>query len=151
MTGTVVVDSSALLEVVAAKAPDRALLHRLVNSLQVAPALLDPDAINALRRLERMRLLSSEHATRAFHHIRTAPVDRVPLRSLAERAWALRGSVFTIDAFYLALAEHLDVPGVTSGPPVGGGGGRHRGNEVGPRSRRAGGGPPGGAPPRPPP
>lgn len=134
MTGTVVVDSSALLEVVAAKAPDRALLHRLVNSLQVAPALLDPEAINALRRLERMRLLSSGQATRAFHHIRTAPVERVPLRSLAERAWALRGSVFTNDAFHLALAEHLDVPFVTCDAKVAGSNGHDVDIEVYPIS-----------------
>ncbi|MGM1061510.1 type II toxin-antitoxin system VapC family toxin [Saccharothrix sp. Mg75] len=113
MTDTIVVDSSALLEVVAAKAPDRALLHRLVNSVQLAPALLDAEAISVLRRLERRELLSSEQATRAFHHIRTAPVERVPLRPLADRAWALRQSVFTNDAFYLALAEHLKVPFVT--------------------------------------
>ncbi|NUT50219.1 MAG: type II toxin-antitoxin system VapC family toxin [Saccharothrix sp.] len=114
MTFDIVVDSSALIEVVTNKAPDRVLLRRLSRSVAAAPDLLDPEAINVLRRMERREELSREQADEAFSLISTAPVERFPLRPLAKRAWDLRGSVTTFDAFYVALAEWLGVPLVTT-------------------------------------
>lgn len=111
----IVVDSSALIEVVSNKAPDPMLLRRLSNSsAAAAPDLLDVEVMSVLRRMERREELSSEEASTAFSFVRTAPVERFPLRALAKRAWELRGSVTAHDSFYVALAEHLGVPLITT-------------------------------------
>ncbi|RKT56012.1 type II toxin-antitoxin system VapC family toxin [Saccharothrix australiensis] len=113
MNFTVVVDSSALVEIVADKAPDRALLHRLSTAVAVAPELLDVEALSVLRRLESVKALSEAQASTALAKVRAAPVSRVSHRPLISRAWRLRPSIRVADAFYVALAEELGIPLVT--------------------------------------
>ncbi|MBB5954229.1 putative nucleic acid-binding protein [Saccharothrix tamanrassetensis] len=113
MNPTIVVDSSALLEVVASKVPDRELLHRLSTAVAAAPELIDVEALSVLRRLESMHALSGDEATAALAKVRAAPIDRVPHRPLIKRAWSLRGSIHAADAFYVALAEELGIPLIT--------------------------------------
>ncbi|CCH30363.1 type II toxin-antitoxin system VapC family toxin [Actinosynnema sp. NPDC047251] len=134
MNPTVVVDCSALIEVVAARTPDLGLLRRLSTSTVAAPALIDAEALGVLRRLERIEELTTEEATSAIAMVHAAPVDRVPLQPLMERAWQFRSSVHSADAFYLALAEHLNVPLITCDAKLAGSNGHQVDIEVFPVS-----------------
>ncbi|NUT95355.1 MAG: type II toxin-antitoxin system VapC family toxin [Saccharothrix sp.] len=113
MSFTAVVDASAIIEVVAAKSPDPALLRRLSTSVVAAPELLDVEVLGVLRRLERTGALSSREATSALAMLHKAPVERISHRPLVETAWEVRHNVHSADAFYLALARRLAVPVVT--------------------------------------
>ncbi|MFT7834897.1 type II toxin-antitoxin system VapC family toxin [Saccharothrix sp. BKS2] len=134
MKPNVVVDSSALIEIVANKAPDQALVHRLASAEAATPALLDAEVLSVFRRLERAGHLSREQATAAVVQVLGAPVERFPLRPLAWRAWELRHAVFAYDAFYLALAEELVVPLVTCDEKLAGSNGHQVDIEVYPVS-----------------
>ncbi|HEV7653843.1 MAG TPA: type II toxin-antitoxin system VapC family toxin [Mycobacteriales bacterium] len=80
----------------------------------VAPAVIDAEVLSALRGLERTRAISPERAALAVGDLRIAPVERVPLDGLLDRAWGLRGHLNAYDALYVALAVELDCPLVTT-------------------------------------
>jgi predicted nucleic acid-binding protein len=75
-----------------------------------APALIHVEVTNALRRLERARQLSTPEANAAFIDLRELRLELFPFDPFAERIWELRHSVTSYDAFYVALAETLDLP-----------------------------------------
>lgn len=53
-------------------------------------------------------------APAALRHLASFPIRRMPLAPLLQRMWQLRGNVTAYDAAYVALAERLDAPLVTS-------------------------------------
>jgi predicted nucleic acid-binding protein len=112
VAATVIVDNSALIEIVAGQ-PDRQLLKRLWTTSGCAPEVLDAEALNTLRRLALRGLLTDGQATAAMRQVADAPIARCPHRPLLSRAWELRHSVAGSDALYVALAEQLDSPLVT--------------------------------------
>jgi predicted nucleic acid-binding protein len=113
MTDVVVVDNSALIEVVTGKATDRQLIRRLTLSSGCAPEVIDAEALNTLRRLMMRGVLTDEQATGAMSLVADSPIRRFQHRPLLQRAWQLRHSVSGGDALYVSLAEHLGVPLVT--------------------------------------
>ncbi|GGP67091.1 type II toxin-antitoxin system VapC family toxin [Saccharothrix coeruleofusca] len=134
MKTTIVVDCSALVEVVAGKSPERELLRRLMTSTASAPELIDAEAMSVLRRMERNLHLTPDDATFAMSRITASPVNRVPLRTLLRRAWELRHAVHTYDSLYLALAEELNVPLITCDAKLAGSNGHQVDIEVYPVS-----------------
>lgn len=113
MTDVIVVDNSALIEVVAGKPADLRLVRRLTTSAGCAPEVIDAEALNTLRRLTLRGWLTDEEATHAMGRVADSPIRRFEHRPLLARAWQLRHSVTGADALYVSLAEHLDVPLVT--------------------------------------
>lgn len=79
-----------------------------------APELIDIEVGSALRRLVLAGRLSERRARLALHDLGDLPLVRAPHRPLLPRCWALRGSVTFYDAAYVALAELLAVPLVTT-------------------------------------
>lgn len=79
-----------------------------------APHLLDFEVASVLRRHLLARELSRERAEDAFTDFRALRVRRYPGRVLLERIWSLRHNLTIYDASYVALAEALDAPLVTS-------------------------------------
>lgn len=79
-----------------------------------APELLDAEVLQVLRRFERQGTLSPPRAAEAVADLLALDVRRHPHGPLARRAWEMRGAVTAYDALYLALAEGLRSPLLTT-------------------------------------
>jgi predicted nucleic acid-binding protein len=76
----------------------------------VAPHLVLAEATNVLRRLELAGRLSRLEAGAAVRDLQLLDLQLVPFAPFAERVWELRQNVTSYDAWYVALAEELDLP-----------------------------------------
>lgn len=109
-----VVDTSAVLSALLARAPVHGLAERLAadGDLHV-PHLLDVELLHALRRLVGTATISLERATDARSDFYDLALTRYPHHELADRIWQLRHNLTAYDATFVALAEALDAPLVT--------------------------------------
>jgi predicted nucleic acid-binding protein len=80
-----------------------------------APELIEPETLNALRRLVDGGSVSDRRATEAVSDLANARLIRYPHAPLRERIWDLRHNLTAYDAAYLALAEALDDPVLLTG------------------------------------
>lgn len=109
-----VVDSSAVLEALAARDPSPELAERLADDGDLhAPHLIDTEVLHALRRLLRRRQISPERAYDARMDFAELTLVRHPHEPLNDRVWELRENLTAYDATFVALAEAFDVPLVT--------------------------------------
>jgi predicted nucleic acid-binding protein len=76
----------------------------------VAPHLALAEATNILRRLELAGKLGRMEAGAAARDLLLIELDLVPFSPFAERVWELRTNVTSYDAWYVAVAEELDLP-----------------------------------------
>lgn len=111
----IVVDASVLFEVVADTPVAEPIRARLAaDADHAAPHVIDVEVFSVIRR-ERLRgALDATAATQAIEDLRDWPGERYGHRSLLERAWELRETVRGWDAVYVALAEALDAPLLTT-------------------------------------
>ncbi len=110
----IVLDASAVVDLLAAAAPDTELAGRVLADDDLhAPHLVDVEVAQALRRLAAQGSLSADRATDALRDAALLPIVRYPHLALVERAWELRHTLGIYDGVYVALAEMLDVPLVT--------------------------------------
>jgi predicted nucleic acid-binding protein len=72
-----------------------------------APELIEPETLNALRRLVLARNLTDQRATEAASDLGSVRLARYPHSPLRERIWELRHNLTAYDATYLSLAEVL--------------------------------------------
>lgn len=105
-----VVDASVLIAAATDAGPDGVWAESRLGGDLFGPELLLVEAVNILRRLERARSLSSAEATAAQRDLLRLDVTLVPFAPFAERVWALRATVTAYDAWYVAVAEALDLP-----------------------------------------
>ena len=75
-----------------------------------APELVRVEVANVLRRLERSGQISSAEANAAFANLLDLKLETFPFEPFADRIWALRHTVTSYDAWYVALAEFFDLP-----------------------------------------
>jgi predicted nucleic acid-binding protein len=76
----------------------------------VAPHLALVEATNILRRLELADRLGHLEAGAAARDLLLLELELVPFNPFAGRVWELRGNVTSYDAWYVAVAEALDLP-----------------------------------------
>lgn len=79
-----------------------------------APELLQVEVASALWRLNRAGALADDEASQAMSDALAAPVELVSHLLLGQRAWSLRRGLRITDAYYVALAEHLGAPLLTT-------------------------------------
>jgi len=108
-----VIDTSALIEVLTGKDPDIKLRRRVLLGDLAAPDLLDPESMHVLRKLTHKGDIIDSEAGEVLKDIRDMAIARSPHRPLVDRAWELKNAISAYDAFFVALAEQLDVPLIT--------------------------------------
>jgi len=109
-----VVDTTAVVEVIAGRTPPEHLVARLAGDGDLhAPHLIDVEVLHVLRRLVQLGALSGDRAHEARMDFADLVVLRYPHAPLADRAWELRDNLTAYDAMFVALAEALGVPLVT--------------------------------------
>jgi predicted nucleic acid-binding protein len=110
----VVIDSSALVELVIRSKRAAAVAQAVGATDMVAPDVVNPEVLAALRRLERTGELTTQRAVQALDDLMDAPVRRLSTLPLLAEAWTLRANVSAADALYVVLARILRCPLVTA-------------------------------------
>jgi len=110
----IVIDASALLDLILLR-PNASRVGEALRGQDVAaPELLLVETCTELARLERAGDLHTHDADVAIRDVGEMPISLVGHSPLHTRAWALRGSLRVSDAFYVACAELLSAPLLTS-------------------------------------
>jgi predicted nucleic acid-binding protein len=110
----IVVDCSALVDVLAGAPSAGSVFERLRGEELHAPSLLDYEVVSVLRSLVLRRALSSARAEDALTDLADLPLTRWPSGDgLRRRSLALRDNLSAYDAAYVALAEALACPLIT--------------------------------------
>lgn len=112
MTGTLVVDASFVMALLTNSDDAITTWARdlIDGSDLVAPHLMPVEVTSALRNAEHRTLLKPQHAAVTHRDLVGLDIEFHPFEPFASRVWELRHSVSPYDAWYLALAERLDVP-----------------------------------------
>ncbi len=91
------------------------LAPELLSGAEMAvPHLLDTEVMQVLRRLVRHRVLTEVQGARAVEAFLDLHLVRWPADGLRPRIWRLQDNLSAYDATYVALAEILDAPLVTT-------------------------------------
>lgn len=111
----IVVDASALLEVLLGTSAAEAVEQRLFASGQTlhAPHLIDVEVTQVLRRYAAGGAIDQGRGRAALADLADFPIRRYPYEWLLPRVWDLRHNLTAYDAVYVALAEALDATVVT--------------------------------------
>ena len=114
MTRTLVLDSSAIVAVLADGGPTGEWVAATAqDAVLAAPGLAVFETENILRRQQLAGRLEPVEATLAHRDLLSLPIQLWPYAAVADRAWELRETLTTYDATYVALAELLGADLVT--------------------------------------
>ncbi|MEX2322933.1 MAG: type II toxin-antitoxin system VapC family toxin [Acidimicrobiia bacterium] len=114
MPEALVVDASALVDLLLDTTKGYAVAVRLQHSTVHTPAHADAEVLSAFGRLYRAGDLDARIARRELASLAGRPIVRHPVGDLLGSAWALRENVRLADALYVALAEQLNATLVTT-------------------------------------
>jgi predicted nucleic acid-binding protein len=108
---TLAVDASVVVAALVDGGVDGAWAEQqLLSDHLAAPHLLLVEAANILRLAAIRGDIPQDTASLAHADLLALPIDLFPYEPFALRVWELRGSVTAYDAWYVSLAESLEVP-----------------------------------------
>jgi predicted nucleic acid-binding protein len=110
----IVIDASAVLEILKRTAIGLELIPVVAGREQHAPHLIDLEVANALRRWEAQGEMSAYDTQTAFDVFLSMRIRRYPHTNLLPEIWRLRRNLTAYDAAYLALAKFLDAELLTT-------------------------------------
>jgi predicted nucleic acid-binding protein len=111
---TVVIDASAVIDILLGGDRAERLESQLADEHWVAPELIDAEVLHTLRGFERVGRIDDERAGGAVDDLGDMPIERFGHRELVPIVWELRHNATAYDAMYIALATVLDCPVVTT-------------------------------------
>jgi predicted nucleic acid-binding protein len=108
----IVLDASLALDLALVTADSAALTDRVRPKAKelAAPAVIDLEILQALRRLLQLKQVDRRRAKEAIELFESFTIERFSHRLLRPRIWALRENLTAYDAAYFALAELLGAP-----------------------------------------
>lgn len=107
---SVVLDASVVVAALVDDGPVGAWAEELLLARPSAPHVLPVEVAQVLRRAVVRGRLPDEVATLAHADLVALPVQLVAYAGVADRVWELRHAVSAYDAWYVAVAELLDLP-----------------------------------------
>lgn len=112
----IVIDASAVVDHLIRASTSERIRERIDEPGQAlhAPHVLDLEVMQALRRLALRRTLATPRAEEALDDFADLRVTRYPHPAFLRRIWELRANLTVFDAAYVALAEALEAPLVTT-------------------------------------
>jgi predicted nucleic acid-binding protein len=106
-----VVDSSLLVAALLDAGPQGKWAETVIAAGGLAaPELVWVESMNTLRRLEHARRISAPEANAAREDLMQLELQAFPFDPFAERVWQLRHNLTSYDAWYVAVAEALELP-----------------------------------------
>lgn len=116
----VVVDASAIVDLLLGNELGGAVRRRLARQAMHAPAHLDAEVLSALGRLQHGGDLTAEDVESRLQRLVAAPIRRHPVSDLLIGSWARRHQLRLVDALYVQLAVSLGRPLITTDRRMGG-------------------------------
>lgn len=118
MPERLVVDASALVDLLLGNDVGIRVEFRLRGQELNAPAHLDAEVLSALGRLHRSGELDDGQVSERVDALATAAIERHPLAILLAGAWTRRHTLRLVDALYVELADQLDATLLTTDGPL---------------------------------
>jgi predicted nucleic acid-binding protein len=100
----VVIDASALVDLVLGNDLGEAVRRRITGHALHAPAHIDAEVLSALGRLHRAGELAASTVESMLLEMTRAPIDRHPVSELLLGTWSRRHQLRLVDALYVQLA-----------------------------------------------
>lgn len=108
---TTVVDASVVVASLLDIGPAGQWAERIMGrGVLHAPELVMAETAQAIRHLERARRISRPEAEAAFNNLMELDLRLYSFAPLAARVWELRHAATSYDAWYVAVAEALELP-----------------------------------------
>jgi predicted nucleic acid-binding protein len=115
-SSSVVLDASAAIDALLSRpGSGEWVAERIAGTTRLAaPHLIDFEVVSVLRGVALGGDLTDRRGTDAVADFLRLRIRRYPARSLLDRIWELRHSLTAYDAAYVALAEALEIPLLTT-------------------------------------
>jgi len=106
-----VIDASVLVAALVDSGTDGLWSEEVIaEGFLVAPHLAIVECLNILRRLELAQQLTALEAASSQRDLQELEIELLPIRPFEDRIWQLRHNLTCYDAWYVAIAEALELP-----------------------------------------
>jgi predicted nucleic acid-binding protein len=108
---SVVVDACTLVAALVDSGPEGEWAESIIAGASLfAPEVAFVEATDTLRRFERAKRITAAEANAAHEDLMELNIETYSFEPFAERIWELRQNVTSYDAWYVAVAEALQLP-----------------------------------------